>query len=255
MSGLTDYSKWDALDSDVESDTEENKSPTILNTSSSTPSPSSSSAVANTSTTASLPPGPPAPHLDGSHLPAAMSAPPASSAGQGQQQQQQQQPPKMAMTKKASEKGRYIYSYQGRTIYEWSQTLDTISIYITTPPNVTGSQCLVTISARRLKVGVRGWSQLYIDEALTDVVDVSESTWSWMDGELAIDLCKVARGRTWESPLEGKGGLDPVTREEVKKDMMLERFQEENPGFDFRNAEFNGGVPDARDFMGGVGAG
>ena len=33
---------------------------------------------------------------------------------------------------------------------------------------------------------------------------------------------------------------------------MLERFGEENPGFDFRGAEFNGNVPDARNFMGGV---
>ena len=28
--------------------------------------------------------------------------------------------------------------------------------------------------------------------------------------------------------------------------------QEEHPGFDFRNAEFNGNVPDASKFMGGV---
>jgi hypothetical protein len=34
--------------------------------------------------------------------------------------------------------------------------------------------------------------------------------------------------------------------------MMLERFQEEHPGFDFSGAEFNGSVPEARDFMGGI---
>jgi hypothetical protein len=33
---------------------------------------------------------------------------------------------------------------------------------------------------------------------------------------------------------------------------MLERFAEENPGFDFSNAEFNGNVPEARNFMGGI---
>jgi hypothetical protein len=33
---------------------------------------------------------------------------------------------------------------------------------------------------------------------------------------------------------------------------MLERFQEEHPGFDFSDAEFNGQVPEARTFMGGV---
>jgi len=54
--------------------------------------------------------------------------------------------------------------------------------------------------------------------------------------------------------LKGRHGIeiDPITKESIKKEMMLERFQEENPGFDFRNAEFNGAVPEARDFMGGV---
>lgn len=46
--------------------------------------------------------------------------------------------------------------------------------------------------------------------------------------------------------------MDAITNEEVKKQLMLERFQEENPGFDFSNAEFNGSVPDPQTFMGGV---
>jgi hypothetical protein len=46
--------------------------------------------------------------------------------------------------------------------------------------------------------------------------------------------------------------LNPLEQEEIRKKMMLERFQEENPGFDFSSAEFNGGAPDPRTFMGGV---
>lgn len=46
--------------------------------------------------------------------------------------------------------------------------------------------------------------------------------------------------------------LDPLAQEESRKQMMLERFQQENPGFDFSNAEFNGAAPDPRTFMGGV---
>jgi len=38
----------------------------------------------------------------------------------------------------------------------------------------------------------------------------------------------------------------------VQKKMMLERFAEEHPGFDFSGAEFSGSAPDARAFMGGV---
>jgi hypothetical protein len=46
--------------------------------------------------------------------------------------------------------------------------------------------------------------------------------------------------------------LDPLTAQEVQKKVMLERFQEEHPGFDFSGAEFNGMAPDPREFMGGV---
>lgn len=46
--------------------------------------------------------------------------------------------------------------------------------------------------------------------------------------------------------------LDPLAQETTKQQMMLERFQEENPGFDFSGAEFNGAAPDPRTFMGGV---
>ena len=46
--------------------------------------------------------------------------------------------------------------------------------------------------------------------------------------------------------------MDVFTREQVQKSMMLERFGEENPGFDFSGAEFSGSCPDPRNFMGGV---
>ena len=42
-------------------------------------------------------------------------------------------------------------------------------------------------------------------------------------------------------------------QQEVQKNILLERFQEENPGFDFSQAQMNGQVPDATKFMGGVG--
>ena len=71
------------------------------------------------------------------------------------------------------------------------------------------------------------------------------------DGIINITLIKVHRGETWESALRGQS-VDPVTKENIQKELMLERFQEENPGFDFRGAEFSGSAPDPRTFMGGV---
>ena len=46
--------------------------------------------------------------------------------------------------------------------------------------------------------------------------------------------------------------LDALAQQEAQKKVMLERFQEEHPGFDFSGAEFNGMAPDPRTFMGGV---
>ncbi len=75
-----------------------------------------------------------------------------------------------------------------------------------------------------------------------------------VDGEININLQKVNKAEMWESALMGHAGakFDEHTKEEAKKKLMLERFQEEHPGFDFSNAEFNGSIPDAREFMGGI---
>ena len=81
---------------------------------------------------------------------------------------------------------------------------------------------------------------------------VDESFWMLDNGELNINLQKMKKGVTWSSVFVGHDEVDPLTRNDVQKKLMLERFQEENPGFDFSNAEFNGSVPDARTFMGGV---
>ena len=72
------------------------------------------------------------------------------------------------------------------------------------------------------------------------------------DDELHVQLCKMKKGEAWTAACMGHQALDPVTQEEVKKNILLERFQEENPGFDFSQAKMNGMVPDAREFMGGV---
>ncbi|GMF09393.1 unnamed protein product [Phytophthora lilii] len=78
--------------------------------------------------------------------------------------------------------------------------------------------------------------------------------WCWTadSGEININLQKMKKGFIWASVFVGHGELDPMQQEATKQQMMLERFQEENPGFDFSNAEFNGSAPDPRTFMGGV---
>eukprot|EP01031_Cornospumella_fuschlensis_P041797 gene41797-51019_t len=155
------------------------------------------------------------------------------------------------MTKKGKE-GRLKFEHEGRTIYEWEQNLTEVLIYIEMPPGVTRKMLDILISPSHLRVGVKG-APPYIDEDTGGLVKISESTWLIEDGEIQITLQKSLKAEAWDCALKGRAGseIDAFTKEEVKKKLMLERFQEEHPGFDFSGAEFNGQIPDAREFMGG----
>ena len=117
-----------------------------------------------------------------------------------------------------------------------------------------GSKIECKIEPRRLRIGLKG-NPPFIDESTPELVVVDESTWTMgEDGEINVTLQKAKRGVTWGCALMGRGQqeVDPVTKQEMQRSIMLERFQAENPGFDFSQAEFNGSVPDASTFMGGV---
>lgn len=47
------------------------------------------------------------------------------------------------------------------------------------------------------------------------------------DGELHITLQKREKGKTWASPIQGQGSLDPYATDQEQKRLMLQRFQEE----------------------------
>lgn len=133
-----------------------------------------------------------------------------------------------------------------------------VNMYIDAPPGVTSASSIYcTITPTHLTVGLRGAPHPYLDENTFSKVVVKESSWFLDSNIIHIVLSKAHRGETWESCLRGAthaaGEVDPVTKQEIQKEMMLERFQEEHRGFDFRGAEFNGVVPDPRTFMGGVG--
>jgi hypothetical protein len=135
-----------------------------------------------------------------------------------------------------------------------NQSLDEVNIYISAPPGIKGSQIQCKIETRHLKIGLKG-NPPFIDEPTGGPVVVDESLWTMSeDGEININLQKVKTGATWDSALMGRGFqvVDPLTKQEMQKKIMLERFQQENPGFDFSGAEFNGAVPDAATFMGGM---
>ncbi|KAJ0390830.1 hypothetical protein P43SY_010006 [Pythium insidiosum] len=147
---------------------------------------------------------------------------------------------------------RRVFKYNDRVIYEWEQSLEEVNVFIAPPPGVTANDIECQITATRVVLGLRGSKDKYLNHDLSSPVVVAESYWMLDGGELNINLQKMKKGFMWPSVFVGHGELNPLEAEKTKQQMMLERFQEENPGFDFSQAEFNGSAPDPRTFMGGV---
>jgi len=147
--------------------------------------------------------------------------------------------------------------HAGRLLYEWDQSLDEVNMYLVPPPDTPAAGIAVSISSTHLRAGVAADPAALLDHDLGGRCKHSESFWTLEehDGvkELHLTLTKLTKGLPWDSALVGHAALDPLTATEVRKDIMRERFQAENPGMDFSNADFNGQVPDASRFMGGVG--
>ena len=67
---------------------------------------------------------------------------------------------------------------------------------------------------------------------------------------LNLVLTKAKAHESWQSLIKGQEEADPLILEQMNKKMMLEKFQKENPGFDFSGAEFTGQLPaDPANFM------
>ena len=230
MSRLSDYNKFDHLDSSDDEEDEKTKSTITTAT--------------KTTKAANV-------HDE---------APPP----QQQQQQQQQQPLLQFRRSNVVNSNRFLLEYGDRLIYEWEQSLNDVTLYIVTPPHVTATRDLVCrIQPQHLQVGniVSGKEYLFINETTAGKVELESSTWTWEKqngggGLLTIELAKAQKGVVWEAACLGQPPrnvrLNPMQLEEERQRLLLERWQEENPGMDFRGATFNGGAPDPRTFMGGV---
>lgn len=131
------------------------------------------------------------------------------------------------MTKKGKE-GRFQFEHDGRTIYEWEQSLEEVNIYIEPPSGITRQMLDIHIAHTHLLVGLKG-APPFIDEDTGGPIKASESTWTLSDGEININMQKMNKAEAWDCALCGRAGekIDAFTKEEVRKKLMLERFQEE----------------------------
>ena len=153
---------------------------------------------------------------------------------------------------------RFIFEHANNPIYEFEQSLNEVVLYIPVLPHVTSSNIVCHIAPHHLQLGLAGSDRFFLDEDTGGAVDTTESTWCLEEDfgvkKIVIYLQKMAKAMVWPAALSGKfdAKMDPFSLEQVKKDIMLERFQEEHPGMDFRDADFSGSVPDPRHFMGGA---
>nr|ACG26407.1 nudC domain-containing protein 2 [Zea mays] len=135
---------------------------------------------------------------------------------------------------------RHSFVHNGQKVFEWDQTLEEVNMYIELPKGVPTKLFHCNIQAS------------HVEHDLTHPVKTDSSFWTIEDGEMHITLQKREKGKTWSSPIQGQGILDPYAADQEQKRLMLQRFQEENPGFDFSQAQFSGTCPDPRTFMGGI---
>ncbi|EFJ13817.1 hypothetical protein SELMODRAFT_92763 [Selaginella moellendorffii] len=155
------------------------------------------------------------------------------------------------MSDKLAPDKRHKFVHNGQTIYEWDQTLDEVNIYIDLPKQIPKKLFSCNIQLQHVEVGIKG-NPPYLNHNLGGPVKLDGSFWTIEDETLHINLQKRDKGQPWQTAIEGHGQLDPYSADLEKRRLMLERFQEEHPGFDFSQAEFSGQCPNPKTFMGGM---
>ncbi|KMZ75627.1 NudC domain-containing protein 2 [Zostera marina] len=155
------------------------------------------------------------------------------------------------MAEKLAPEKRHSFVHGGKEVFEWDQTIEEVNLYIPLPPGVPKNLFYCKIQSSHMEVGIKG-NPPYLNHKLQSPVKTDSSFWTLEDGTMHLTLQKRNKGLTWSSPILGQGTLDPLAADTEQKRLMLQRFQEENPGFDFSQAQFNGNCPDPHSFMGGI---
>lgn len=147
-------------------------------------------------------------------------------------------------------------------LYTWEQSLDDVNVYVhATAQQLQKSSVKIQMGNQSLFVAIekpgKDEDAVLLDGQLCGHVKADESTWTIErlntasgKSEIHITLCKAYRGQPWPGVLRGSESTDAADADNRR--IMLQRFQEEHPGFDFSHAQFNGQVPDASTFMGGI---
>ncbi|XP_073676572.1 nudC domain-containing protein 2 [Garra rufa] len=131
----------------------------------------------------------------------------------------------------------------------WYQTMEEVFIEVNVPPGTSAKEIKCNIGSKQIELRVK--DQLVFKGKLFGPTVSDEATWTLEDKKMIlIVLMKSNReaGNCWQSLLEGEFAADAWVQDQMQRKLTLERFQRENPGFDFSGAEisgnFHGGGPD-----------
>ena len=165
-----------------------------------------------------------------------------------------------------------FYVDENKLLYEWEQTLEEVNIFIPISSELKTKEDLsVEITGKTIeikkkkKIGDEDCNVLPKLELYRQTI-ADESVWTrdQSTGEMHIQLVKLKKAEPWDAAFKehcratGTNASDETSTkaeadEKIEIDrrrMMLARFQKENPGFDFSDAEFEVGkeVPDASEW-------
>ncbi|KAJ6668024.1 hypothetical protein lerEdw1_016345 [Lerista edwardsae] len=119
--------------------------------------------------------------------------------------------------------------------------MEEVIVEVTVPPGTRAREVECSLKSRSLELSVAGKEVL--KGKLFDTTIADEATWTLEDKKLIrIVLTKTNRdaGNCWSSLLENEYSADPWVQDQMQRKLTLERFQRENPGFDFSGAEISG---------------
>lgn len=127
--------------------------------------------------------------------------------------------------------------------------MEEVFIEVNVPRGTSGKEVKCNLASKQIELHVKG--QEIFKGKLFGTTVADEGTWTLEDKCLIrIVLMKTNReaGNCWASLLEGQYCADAWVQDQMQRKLTLERFQRENPGFDFSGAEisgnFAGGGPD-----------
>uniref|UniRef100_A0A8C4NB28 NudC domain containing 2 n=1 Tax=Eptatretus burgeri TaxID=7764 RepID=A0A8C4NB28_EPTBU len=111
----------------------------------------------------------------------------------------------------------------------WYQTLEDVVLEIDLPEGTSARNIKCVLEPSRLSVSLSGNCILQVSAGIENRL-------------LRIVLVKSVRqaSHCWSALLKGSFVADAWTLDQMQRKLTLERFQTENPGFDFSKAEVSG---------------